>query len=118
MLEARENDGRFGPSQWVPDTRAGHWWPLLNAAGQPILDPTPWAGGVEPFLIESSSQFRTEPPPALDSAAYAAEVNEVQALGRATGSHPDGSPDIRRQVVAERARPELERSRPTAHHAE
>ena len=86
MLDARENDGRFGPSQWVPDTRVGHWWPLLNAAGQPILDPTPWVGGVEPFLIESSSQYRTEPPPALDSAAYAAEVNEVQALGRATGS--------------------------------
>ena len=86
MLEARQNDGRFGPSQWVPDTRAGHWWPLLNTAGQPILDPTPWVGGVEPFLIQSSSQFRTEPPPALDSAAYAAELNQVQDLGRATGS--------------------------------
>ena len=69
MLEARENDGRFGPSQWRPDARAGHWWPLLNAAGQPILDPTPWAGGVEPFLIQSSSQFRTTPPLTLDSAA-------------------------------------------------
>jgi hypothetical protein len=86
MLEARENDGRFGPSQWVPDTRAGHWWPLLNAAGQPILDPTPWAGGVEPFLIQSSSQFRTAPPLALDSAAYAEEFNDVKDLGRATGS--------------------------------
>ncbi|TYL50987.1 vanadium-dependent haloperoxidase [Agromyces mariniharenae] len=86
MLEARVDDGRFGESQWVPDTSPGHWWPLLNAQGQPILDPTPWAGGVEPFLIESQSQFRTEPPPALDSDAYAAEVNEVQALGRATGS--------------------------------
>ena len=86
MLEARENDGRFGPSQWVPDTRAGHWWPLLNATGQPILDPTPWAGGVEPFLIESSSQFRTAPPLALEGAAYADEFNDVKDLGRATGS--------------------------------
>jgi hypothetical protein len=43
-------------------------------------------GGVEPFLIESSSQFRTAPPPALDSPVYAAELNEVQTLGRATGS--------------------------------
>ena len=86
MLEARENDGRFGPSQWVPNTAAGHWWPLLNPAGQPILDPTPWVGGVEPFLIESSSQFRTAPPLALDSAAYAEELNEVKDLGRATGS--------------------------------
>jgi hypothetical protein len=86
MLEARENDGRFGPSQWRPNTAAGHWWPLLNAAGQPILDPTPWAGGVEPFLMQSSSQFRTAPPLALDSVAYAEEVNQVQSLGRATGS--------------------------------
>lgn len=86
MLQAREDDGRFGPSQWVPDTRAGHWWPLLGANGQPILDPTPWVGGVEPFLIESSSQFRTESPLELDSAAYAEEFNAVKDLGRATGS--------------------------------
>lgn len=86
MLEAREDDGRFGESQWVPDTRAGHWWPLLNAAGQPILDPTPWVGGVEPFLIQSSSQFRTAPPLALDSSEYADEFNDVKDLGRATDS--------------------------------
>ena len=47
-------------------------------------------GGVEPFLIESSSQFRTAPPLALDSAAYAEEFNEVKDLGRATDSDPDG----------------------------
>ena len=86
MLEAREDDGRFGPSQWVPDTSPGHWWPLLNAAGQPILDPTPWAGGVDPFLIQTSSQFRSAPPLELDSAAYAEEFNDVKDLGRATGS--------------------------------
>ena len=59
MHDARKNDGRFGPSQWVPNTAPGHWQPLTNAAGQPILDPTPWAGGVKPFLIQSSSQFRS-----------------------------------------------------------
>jgi hypothetical protein len=60
MVAAREDDGRFGPSQWVPNTAPGHWWPLVNpATGQLILDPTPWAGGVKPFLMQSSSQFRT-----------------------------------------------------------
>ncbi len=54
--------------------------------GQPILDPTPWAGAVKPFLIQSSSQFRSVSPPALDSAQWAAEFNEVKSLGRATGS--------------------------------
>ena len=86
MLEARENDGRFGPSQWVPNTAPGHWWPLLNPAGAPILDPTPWIGGVEPFLIESASQFRTAPPLALDSVAYAVEFDQVKSLGGATSS--------------------------------
>jgi hypothetical protein len=86
MLAARVDDGRFGPSQWVPNSAAGHWQPLLNPAGQPILDPTPWVGGVKPFLIQSSSQFRSDPPPALDSAAYAEQFNEVKSLGRATGS--------------------------------
>ena len=27
-----------------------------------MLDPTPWVGGVRPFLIQSSSQFRTDGP--------------------------------------------------------
>jgi hypothetical protein len=85
MLEARAEDGRFGPSQWVPNAGVGHWQPLLNA-GVPILDPTPWVGAVQPFLMESSSQFRSAPPPALDSAQWAAELNEVKDLGRATGS--------------------------------
>jgi hypothetical protein len=86
MLDARAGDGRFGPSQWVPNSAVGHWQPLLNAAGQQILDPTPWVGGVKPFLIESSSQFRSAPPPALGSTQWAAEFNEVKSLGRATGS--------------------------------
>ena len=81
MLDEREGDGRFGPSQWVPNPAAGHWQPQLNAAGQQILDPTPWVGGVKPFLIQSSSQFRTPGPLALGSAAYAAEFNQVKALG-------------------------------------
>ena len=82
MLDAREGDGRFGESQWDPDPTVGHWQPLLNAMGDPILDPTPWVGLVKPFLIQSSSQFRSVPPPALNSAQWAAEFNEVMDLGR------------------------------------
>jgi hypothetical protein len=83
MIAARQDDGRFGPSQWVPNTAPGHWWPLTNpATGQLILDPTPWVGGVKPFLMQSSSQFRTAGPQALSSAAWAADFNEVKRLGR------------------------------------
>jgi hypothetical protein len=35
-----------------------------------------------PFAMTSHSQFRPGPPPALDSAQYAADVNETKALGR------------------------------------
>ena len=46
MIAAREGDGRFGPSQWVPNSAPGHWQPLVNpATGEPILDPTPWVVG-------------------------------------------------------------------------
>jgi hypothetical protein len=83
MLAARQDDGRFGPSQWVPNPAPGHWQPLVDPnTNQPILDPTPWVGGVKPFLMQTSFQFRTAGPLPLESAAYAAEFNEVKALGR------------------------------------
>jgi hypothetical protein len=81
MIATREGDGRFGPSPWVPNYDPGHWQPLLNTDGTQMLDPTPWVGGVRPFLIQSSSQFRTDGPNALTSAAYAEDFNEVKARG-------------------------------------
>jgi hypothetical protein len=65
----------------VPNTDPGHWQPLLNPDGTKQLDPTPWVGGVEPFLMKRSSQFRTAGPQALDSDAWAKDFNEVKALG-------------------------------------
>jgi hypothetical protein len=82
MIHLRQGDGRFGPSQWVPSSLPGHWSLLPGQAN----DPTPWVGGVRPFLLQSSSQFRSAGPPALSSAAWAADFNEVKAIGRATGS--------------------------------
>ena len=64
-------------------TGVGKWQPLINPAnGLPIQDPTPWVGGVKPFLLQSSSQFRSVPPPALTSQEWAAQFNEVKDLGR------------------------------------
>ena len=34
MLQAREGDGRFGPSAWVPNSAPGHWQPLLSPTGR------------------------------------------------------------------------------------
>src|SRR5215213_6130953 len=80
MIDARQGDGRFGPSQWVPNSAPGHWDPVAPN-GSTVQDPTPWVGGVEPFLMETSSQFRGAGPPALASAAWAADFNEVKAIG-------------------------------------
>jgi len=80
MIAARQNDGRFAPFQSVSNPAPGHWQPL-SPGGTPMLDPTPWVGGVKPFLLQSQSQFRTAGPNALTSAAYAADFNEVKALG-------------------------------------
>jgi hypothetical protein len=83
MIAARQGDGRFTPSPWVPNYEPGHWQPLLDPiTHQPQLDPTAWVANVRPFLIQSSSQFRTDGPNALTSTAYAEDFNEVKALGR------------------------------------
>jgi PAP2 superfamily len=81
MLAARQGDGRFGPSPWVPISGPGYWQPLLNLDGTSMLDPTPWVGAVRPFLLQSPSQFRTAGPLSLSSSQWAAEFNEVKALG-------------------------------------
>ena len=85
MIAARQHDGRFGPSPWVPNSAPGHWQPIITPTG-PALDPTPWVGGVAPFVMESSSQFRTPGPNALTSAAWARDFNEVKVLGRANST--------------------------------
>ena len=79
MLARRANDGRFGPSPWVSNPAPGHWIPELTV---PLLDPTPWVANVDPFLIKSTSQFRTAGPLALTSEQWATEFNEVKRLGR------------------------------------
>ena len=81
-----------------------------------LLDPTPWAGDVRPFLIQSSSQFRSAPPPALESAQWATEFNEVKALGRATGSTRTDEQTYIAKWWQSAPVSELERGRPAAHH--
>ncbi len=80
MIDARKGDGRFGPSQFVPNANPGYF-DQVAPNGTTALDPTPWVGGVKPFLMHSSSQFRSAGPLPLTSSAYAAEVNEVKAFG-------------------------------------
>jgi hypothetical protein len=78
---AEGHDGRAGPIPLLPPIGPGYWQPLVGPDGNLLLDPSPWVALARPFLVRSSSQFRTQGPNPLGSAAYAADVNEVEELG-------------------------------------
>jgi hypothetical protein len=85
MIAARTNDGRFGtpgfPVPAVPEP--GEWRPVLPLF---VNDPAAWLKDVTPFLIQSSSQFRSRGPYELTSRKYAKEFNQVKELGSATST--------------------------------
>ena len=83
MLDARENDGRFGPFRFVTGTLPGEWRPVLPMF---LSDPNAWVKDVKPFLIRSSSQFSSDGPLDMKSQQYAVEFDQVKTLGRSTGS--------------------------------
>jgi len=82
MLAARAGDGRFDVEPFVPSNDLGKWrlGPPLNANVQGQF------ATVTPLTLKSPDQFPTEGPPAITSAQYAAEFNEVKALGAQVGS--------------------------------
>jgi len=82
LLAIRANDGsNILPPPFVPGTAPGNFRPTPPNFPTPVF--TTW-GQVTPFVLESPSQFRPAPPPALTSDAYADAINEVQSLGSAT----------------------------------
>ncbi len=75
----RADDGRsVVVAAFVPGTAAGEFRGVnpVNRHGSSI----------KPFAVTSNSQFRAPGPPALTSAAYAADVNETMALGSAAST--------------------------------
>ncbi len=66
--------GGSGPGVWVP----------TPPAYAPYLLPQ-W-GFLKPFCMATQTEFRPPGPPALDSARWAADYNEIKALGAATNS--------------------------------
>ena len=83
----RANDGRNAPSS--TDFGAGPLQPGLWVwvpPPSPQIAQTPWMAVMQPFMLESTSQFRAPPPPALTSAQYANDLNETKAYGSATST--------------------------------
>src|SRR5262249_11961665 len=85
MLTFRQGDGFLAPFTPVIGTGPGDWRPI-GWPDAPIFDPDGWVGSAKPFLIESPSQFRSDGPNSLTSAAYAKDFNEVKELGALNSS--------------------------------
>ena len=85
---AEGHDGRVLIGCTFGSVLAGVWQPLPGPAGAPACDPSPWVGDAKPFVVQSASQFRTAGPPALTSAAYATDFNEVKVYGASNSGSP------------------------------
>lgn len=84
ILAFRSNDGSQHSEplvglEWITSNDAGRWRqdPISLI---PIALGAHW-GEVTPFFLTSPSQFRTPPPPSLDSDAYATAYNEAKEFG-------------------------------------
>lgn len=78
MAFARAADGWDAEVPYEPTDIPGLWTPTPPAYAPALLPQWPL---VTPFCMESGSQFRVPEPPDLAGAAYAADFNEVKALG-------------------------------------
>ncbi len=83
LIRDRRNDGRGAAVSFAQPAAPGVWRPT-----PPALAPmaVPWLGFVRPLLLDSPTQIPLPGPDPLTSAAYAADVAEVQAYGSAEPS--------------------------------
>lgn len=74
LVAKRAKDGRsVALAAYAPGTKPGNY-----RGPNPINRHFP---SIRPFALTSYAQFRPAPPPALTSAEYAADLNEIKALG-------------------------------------
>lgn len=79
MLATRANDGwNVTPPVYSPAATPGNWQPTPPANSPATFTHYP---SVMPFGIKSPNQFMPPAPPALTSALYAADLEEVKQLG-------------------------------------
>ena len=83
ILEWRRHDAADAPVDPPSGTDPGDWRPT-----PPLFLPylLPHWGLVTPFALETGADFRPPGPPALDSARWADDYNEVKTLGAAVNS--------------------------------
>ena len=82
MLAARANDGRFDSEPFATSNDVGKWRLVPPVSNNVLVQ----FATVTPLTLDSPDQFQTEGMPAVTSKQYAAEFNEVKALGAQSGS--------------------------------
>ena len=94
MLLLRSTDGWDANVSHPGGTEPGQWRPELPSFTAALL---PGWGQVTPFGLNTSSQFRLPPPPALHTERYARDLNEVKLLGRVDSAfRPQDRTDVAR----------------------
>ena len=83
ILQRRANDGSAASVSYAPSAGAGRFQFVPPFDG--VMFRPEWRF-VTPFALNSASQFRSVPPPSLDSAKYRDDFNEVKATGVLGGS--------------------------------
>jgi hypothetical protein len=80
IVALRAHDGRGAPTATygTPGPVSAGAWQVVPPA---TTAQTPWLAFMQPFMLQSPSQFRSGPPPALDSRTFAADFNETKAYG-------------------------------------
>jgi hypothetical protein len=78
LLALRKDDRSNAPVTYTPKSDPGVYQLTLPAFAPAVL---PHWGGVTPFLLTRGDQFQLAGPPALSSAEFAKELNEVKTLG-------------------------------------
>lgn len=69
----------------IQGTQPGEWRStVFTPTGQPIVEPAPWVGNVDPFIVPDVETLRSDGPNPLTSPAYAEDFNEVKAYGSVT----------------------------------
>jgi hypothetical protein len=84
ILVLRANDGRNAGTPIVEPPEAPGVW--IRTPPGFLAPQAPWTGSINPWTLNSSDQFRSEPPPELDSETWVRDYNEVKALGPGTDS--------------------------------
>jgi hypothetical protein len=79
IIALREDDGSKARESYRPHGQPGVWVPTVIP-----LEVT--GGQARPFVMASGSQFRPAPPPALDSATWTRDLNEIREMGGAGSS--------------------------------